>query len=159
KLLNRSYQGLTTFGNPIRLATVLESVARLEMDFLRHRDDDARLLIPTLQKVRRVYVGRGHAYLAARAEAALGDLQFALGHWDQAADTDEGAPAELHRLDKTPDSVLAQIMRSRCAVRRGDATLAVGLLEELIGQLDGADQRKRRADIRSELSRLRPEPL
>jgi len=152
--LQASYRSLQKFDNPIRLATVLESVVQLEMDFLRGRDDSALALRPTLEKIRRVRRLREHHYMIARTTRSLGDLEFALGHFDAARDQYEEARDEFTRLGKYPE--LAATLRSlaQCEARLDGLAGAIDMLEGFLDRFNQADHRALRAEIRAEIARL-----
>ncbi len=158
-LLTAGYQTLQQFENPLRMATVLESVARLEMDFLRHRDNDVVRLRPTLEKILRVRNLREHNFMIARTIEAFGDLDFALGNWSDALDRYEDAAIRFSSLHKTPEWVGAKRSVSRCLTRLGEADEAKAMLTELIEGLADPRHDEKRAELRSELARLRRLPL
>jgi len=153
--LQESYQSLQKFDNPVRLATVLESLVQLDMDFLRGRIDSADRLRDTLEKIRRVRRQRGHDYMIARTTKTLGDLEFALGRHDAALEQYEDAGAEFNRLGKYPE--LAGTLRSmaQCAARLGNTAGAVHMLEEFLRELNEHGLDALRGEIRAEITRLR----
>jgi thiamin-phosphate kinase len=153
--LEESYRALQRYDNPVRLATVLESLTQLEMDFLRGDDDKIALLRPTLEKVRRVRQIRGHDYMIARTTRALGDLEFALGNYDRARELYTDARHEFNRLGKNPETATTLRYLSRCLSRLGDTSGAVGHLDEAAVHLREPDHHATLAEIRSERARLR----
>lgn len=162
--LARSYADLQEFDNPIRLATVLESIVRLEMDFLRESDERVGALRPTLEKVRRVREIRRHDYMIARTKEALGDLEYALGDWSVASEHYEAARREFNRLGKQPEAANSARALSRCCLRMEDSDRALAVLEGALDNLRDTDQRSVRSEIRSEMvrmlhQRLRPEEI
>ena len=151
--LQDSYRSLQKFDNPIRLATVRESLVRLEMDFLRGRDDPADLLqTPDYMRVRG---RRGHDYMIARTTRSLGDLEFALGRFTEALDLYDDASAGFNRLGKYPE--LAGTMRSmaQCVARLGDPTAAVRMLEDFLERLNERGLHGPQNEIRAEIAWLR----
>ena len=128
-VLQESYRSLQLFDNPIRLATVLESLVQLKMDFLRERNDSAHELRVTLEKIRRVRRLTGHDYMIARTTKSLGDLEFALGRSADALEQYEEASDEFNRLGKYPE--LAGTVRSiaQCQARVGDPAGSIEMLE------------------------------
>lgn len=153
--LQESYHALQRYDNPIRLATVLESLTQLEMDFLRGDDATIALLRPTLEKVRRVREIRGHDYMIARTTRALGDLEFALGNYPKAKDHYTEARQEFNRLGKNPETATTLRYLSRCLSHLGDTNGAVRHLEEALEHLREPDHHATLAEIRSERARLR----
>jgi thiamine-monophosphate kinase len=153
--LQESFRSLQGFDNPIRLATVLESLMQLEMDFLRGRNDTAHELRATLEKIRRVRRLRGHDYMIARTTKSLGDLEFALGRFAAALDQYEEASAEFNRLGKYPE--LAGTLRSmaQCGARLGNPEDAVDMLEDFLDRLNELRLYALRGEIRAEMARLR----
>jgi thiamine-monophosphate kinase len=154
--LQDSYRWLQKFDNPIRLATVLESLVKLEMDFLRGRDDPANELRATLEKIRRVRGQRGHNYMIARTTKSLGDLEFALGRFTEALYQYGEASVGFNRLGKYPE--LAGTIRSmaQCEARLGNPTAAVRMLEDFLERLNEFGLYALRNGIRAEIARLRP---
>lgn len=153
--LQDSYRSLQKFNNPIRLATVLESRVRLEMDFLRGRDAPAGQLRATLEKIRRVRDQRGHDYMIARTTKSLGDLELARGRFADALDLYDQASVSFNRLGKYPE--LAATMRSmaQCVAQLGDAEAAVRVLEDFLDRLNEHGLRTPQDEIRAEIARLR----
>lgn len=153
--LQDSYRSLQKFNNPIRLATVLESRVRLEMDFLRGRDAPAGQLRATLEKIRRVRNQRGHDYMIARTTRSLGDLELACGRFAEAFDQYDEASASFNRLGKYPE--LAATMRSmaQCVAQLDDAEAAVRMLEDFLDRLNEHGLRTPQDEIRAEIARLR----
>ena len=153
--LQASYRSLQRFDNPIRLATVLESLVQLEMDFLRGRNETTHDLRATLEKIRRVRRLRGHDYMIARTTKSLGDLEFALGRFAAALDQYEEASAEFNRLSKYPE--LAGTLRSmaQCGARLGNPEEAIGMLEDFLDHLDVLGLYDIKGEIRAEITRLR----
>jgi thiamine-monophosphate kinase len=153
--LQGSYRSLQRFDNPIRLATVLESVVRLQMDFLRERDDSAQDLRATLEKIRRVRHLRGHDYMVARTTKSMGDLEFALGRFTEALEQYGEAGREFNRLGKYPEFAETLRFMAQCDAQLNDPAGAIGMLEAFLAQLDGSDLHALRAEIRAEIARLR----
>lgn len=153
--LRESYLSLQRFDNPIRLATVLESVVRLQMDFLRGRDDPVSDLRATLEKIRRVRRRRHHDYMIARTTKSIGDLEFALGRFPEALAQYDEARLEFNRLGKYPE--LADTLRcmAECDAQMDDAEGAIRTLEAFLAQLDGEGLDALRTEIRAEIARLR----
>ena len=153
--LQESYRSLQAFDNPIRLATVLESLVLIEMDFLRGRDDSAADLRATLEKIRRVRTRRGHDYLIARATKSLGDLEFALGHFTVALNRYGEARYVFNHLGKYPE--LAGTVRSmaQCEARLGDPVGAVSMLRDFLDELNRHGLHTLSVEIRAEIARLR----
>lgn len=153
--LRTSYQSLQRFDNPIRLATVLESVVQLEMEFLRGSDDEAQGLRATLEKIRRVRGLRGHDYMIARTTKSLGDLEFALGRIPEAREQYEHARREFNRLGKYPE--LAGTMQSvaRCEARVNGPAGGIVLLQDFLEQLEELGLHSLRPGIRAEIAWLR----
>jgi thiamine-monophosphate kinase len=153
-MLQASYRSLQKFDNPIRLATVLESLVQLEMDFLRGRADSAHRLRATLEKIRRVRRLRGHDYMIARTTKSLGDLEFALGRFSEAMEQYEEAAAEFNRLGKYPE--LAGTVRSmaQCDAQL-EGSAGADMLEDFLAQLNELGLHSLRAEIRAEIARLR----
>ena len=153
--LQESYHALQAFDNPIRLATVLESLVLIEMDFLRGRNDSAPDLRATLEKIRRVRSRRGHDYLIARATKSLGDLEFALGNYEAALDLYRDARYAFNHLGKYPE--LAGTLRSmaQCHARLGDPAGAINMLKDFLEELNELGLLALRAEIRAEIARLR----
>lgn len=153
--LQASYRSLQKFDNPVRLATVLESLVQLDMDFLRGRGDSAPELRATLQKIRRVRRRRGHDYMIARTTRTLGDLEFALGRYRAAQNLYDEAAAEFNRLGKYPElaGTLSSIARSDA--RLGNAAAAVDMLEDFLRLLSELGLNALRGDIQAEITRLR----
>jgi thiamine-monophosphate kinase len=153
--LQASYHSLQAFDNPIRLATVLESLVLIEMDFLRGRDDSAPDLRATLEKIRRVRTRRGHDYLIARAPKSLGDLEFALGDFEAALRRYGEAANVFNHLGKYPE--LAGTLRSmaQCEARLGDPARAINMLKEFLEELNQHGLHAFRGEIRAEIARLR----
>jgi thiamine-monophosphate kinase len=156
--LRTSYLSLQKYDNPIRLATVLESLVQLEMDFTRGRDDSASLRA-TLEKIRRIRSIRKHRYMIARTTKTLGDLDFSLGNFADAKDQYEEARFEFNRLGKFPEK--ADTLRSlgRCESRLGNSAEAVSALHESLRELPERDHHVTRAEIRSEIARLNHQHL
>ncbi len=154
-ILQASYRSLQKFDNPIRLATVLESLVQLEMDFLRGRNDSAHELRATLEKIRRVRRLRGHDYMIARTTKSLGDLEFALGRFAAALEQYEEASREFNRLGKYPE--LAGTLRSmaQCDARLDGLAGAIGMLEDFLAHLNELGLHALQAEIRAEIARLR----
>ena len=153
--LQDSYRSLQRFDNPIRLATVLESRVQLEMDFLRGRDSPADELRATLEKIRRVRNLRGHDYMIARTTRSLGDLELARGRFPAALHQYYEASASFNRLGKYPE--LAGTMRSmaQCEAQRGNAAVAVRMLEDSLEELSEHGSHVLQNEIRAEIARLR----
>jgi thiamine-monophosphate kinase len=153
-ILRESYRSLQKFDNPIRLATVLESLVQLDMDFLRGRDDSAEDLRATLEKIRRVRGLRGHDYMIARTTKSLGDLEFALGRYPAALARYEEASDEFNRLGKYPE--LAGTLRSmaQCDARTDNARRGIEMLEDFLNQLDELGLHALQGPIRGEIARL-----
>jgi thiamine-monophosphate kinase len=151
--LGRSYAELQQFDNPLRLATVLEYIVRLEMDFLRNAADQAAVLRPTLEKIQRVRETRRHDYTIARTVGALGDLEYALGSWEAAVGHYERARREFNRLGKQPEAANAARALSRCYARMGDNERALTVLASARDNLH-SDQQAVRSEIRAEMARL-----
>jgi thiamine-monophosphate kinase len=152
--LRESYRALQKYDNPVRLATVLESLILLEMDFTRGDDAAIAALRPTLQKVRRVRKVRGHDYMIARTTRALGDLEFALGNYPEARDRYTEARQEFNRLGKNPETATTLRYLSRCQSHLGDFDSAIRHLDEAMEQLREPDHHETLAEIRSERARL-----
>lgn len=157
--LDESYHALQKYDNPVRLATVLESLIQLEMDFLRDDDASTAQLRPTLEKVRRVRQVRGHDYMIAKTTRALGDLEFGLGNYSEAKKHYTDACLEFNRLGKNPETATTLRYLSRCLSRMGDSAGALRRLEEALEQLREPDHHATLAEIRSERARLRPRRL
>jgi thiamine-monophosphate kinase len=157
--LQESYHALQRYDNPVRLATVLESLTQLEMDFLRGDDAKIGQHRATLEKVRRVRVVRGHDYMIARTTRALGDLEFALGNYREASEHYVEAWQEFNRLGKNPETATTLRYLSRCLSRLGDSNGAIGHLDEALAHLREPDHHATLAEIRSERARLRHRPL
>jgi thiamine-monophosphate kinase len=153
--LRESYKALQKYDNPIRLATVLESLVQLEMDFIRGSDDATAMLRPTLEKVRRVRQMRGHDYMIARTTRNLGHLEFALGNYVEAKDRFSEARGEFNRLGKYPETAATLRALSRCLSRLGDSEGAVEMLDDALEQLHEPDHHAVLAEIRAERARLR----
>jgi thiamine-monophosphate kinase len=153
--LHVSYRSLQRFDNPVRLATILESLVQLDMDFLRGRNDSAPDLRATLEKIRRVRRLRGHDYMSARTTMALGDLEFALGRYAEALEQYEQASAEFNRLGKYPELARTLCSMAQCGSRLGNPRRAVNMLEEFLGELNALGLDALRAEIRAEIARLR----
>ena len=153
--LQESYRWLQKFDNPIRLATVLEPLVQLEMDFLRGQVDTASDLRATLEKIRRVRSQRGHDYMIARTTRSLGDLEFALGRFTEALEQYGSASAEFNHLGKYPE--LAATLRSmaQCYARLGNPDEAIGMLEDFLERLRELDLYDLVSEIRVEIARLR----
>ena len=156
ELLQSSYRSLQTFDNPLRVATVLESLLRLEMQFLRLPDaEGAKLLRSTLEKVHRIHTVLGHDFLKARAVEALGDLEFALGHWQAAIDRFDAAKSDFNRLGKDLASAQASQKMGRCYTNLNEPESALEELEQALDALPPApDNPELRAELRSEIARL-----
>jgi thiamine-monophosphate kinase len=152
--LNEVYTLFQTYDNPIRTATVLESLVRLEMNFLRQSDDRVNTLRPVLEKVKRIREMRHHDYMIARTSEVLGDLDYALGNWSSAAEKYEDARRDFNRLGKQPEAASTARSLSRCYSRMGEPDNAIEVLESALENLRDSDQRRARADIRSEMVRL-----
>jgi thiamine-monophosphate kinase len=153
--LRASYRSLQKFDNPIRLATVLESLVQLDMDFLRGGDDSAPDLRATLEKIRRVRRLRGHDYMIARTTKSLGDLEFALGDFPAALEQYEEASAEFNRLGKYPELAETKRSMAQCDARLGHQARAIDMLEDFRQQLSDLDLHTLRGEIRAEIARLR----
>lgn len=153
-LLNRAYVLLQTFDNPVRTATVLESMARLEIDFLRGSDERVNFLRPTLEKIQRIRQMRHHDYMIARSLEALGDLEYALGDWPRAVTRYEEARRDFNRLGKQPEAASTAEALARCYTRMGRSEDAIEVLESALENLRDSDQRSVRANIRCEIVRL-----
>jgi thiamine-monophosphate kinase len=153
RTLQASYRSLQKYDNPIRLATVLESLVKLEMDFIRERSDSASLRA-TLEKIRRIRKIRNHGYMIARTTKTLGDLDFALGNYGGAKDKYEEARDEFNRLGKFPEKADTLRSLSRCEYRLENLSEAVSLLDESLEQLQEPDHHVTRVEIRSEKSRI-----
>lgn len=153
--LQASYRSLQEFDNPIRLATVLESLVQLKMDFLRGDGDSAQDLRAILEKILRVRRLRGHDYMIARTTKSLGDLEFTLGRFAAALHEYGEASAEFNRLGKYPE--LAETLRSlaQCDARLNNPAEAIGMLEDFLEELGGLGLLALRAEIRAEIARLR----
>lgn len=152
--LQDSYRSLQRFDNPIRLATVLESVVRMRMDFLRGRDDSAPDLRATLEKIRRVRQQRRHDYMIARTTKSMGDLEFALGRLPEALTQYGEASRQFNRLGKYPELTETWRFMAQCRAQLNGTEGAVGMLETFLGQLDEEDLGAFRAEIRTEIARL-----
>jgi thiamin-phosphate kinase len=153
--LHASYRSLQRFDNPVRLATILESLVQLDMDFLRGRNDSAPDLRATLEKIRRVRRLRGHDYMSARTTMALGDLELALGRYSEALEQYEQASGEFNRLGKYPELARTLCSMAQCGSRLGNPRRAVNMLEEFLGELNELGLDALRAEIRAEITRLR----
>lgn len=153
--LQASYRSLQRFDNPVRLATVLESLVQLDMDFLRGRTDSAPDLRATLEKIRRVRRLRGHDYVSARTTMGLGDLEFALGRYPEALDQYDEARAEFNRLGKYPELARTLCSMAQCDARLGNATRAVDMLEDFLNVLDELGLHALQGEIRATIARLR----
>ena len=153
--LRASYQALQKYDNPVRLATVLESLVQLEMDFIRRDDAAIAKLRPTLEKVRRVRQVRRHNYMIARTTRALGDLEFALGNYSEAKGHYTDARQEFNRLGKNPETATTLRYLSRCDARLGNSEAAIRHLDEAMDELEEPDHHATLAEIRSEKARLR----
>jgi thiamine-monophosphate kinase len=153
--LQASYRSLQRFDNPVRLATILESLVQLDMDFLRGRNDSAPDLRATLEKIRRVRRLRGHDYVSARTTMALGDLEFALGRYAEALEQYEDASAEFNRLGKYPELAGTLCSMAQCGARLGNPGRAVDMLEDFLSELNELGLDALRGQIRAEITRLR----
>ena len=153
--LQASYRSLQRFDNPVRLATVLESLVQLDMDFLRGRTDSAPDLRATLEKIRRVRRLRGHDYVSARTTMGLGDLEFALGRYPEALDQYDEARAEFNRLGKYPELARTLCSMAQCDARLGNATRTVDMLEDFLNVLDELGLHALQGEIRATIARLR----
>jgi thiamine-monophosphate kinase len=153
--LQASYRSLQKFDNPVRLATVLESLVQLNMDFLRGRNDSAPDLRATLEKIRRVRRLRGHDYLIARTTRTLGDLEFALGRYPEALQRYYEANAEFNRLGKYPELAGTLSSIAQCEARLGNPSRAVDMLEDFLEELNQLRLHALRGQIRAEITRLR----
>jgi thiamine-monophosphate kinase len=153
--LQASYRLLQKFDNPIRLATVLESLVQLEMDFLRGRNDSAQDLRATLEKIRRVRRRRGHDYMIARTTKSLGDLEFTLGRFTAALDKYDEARAEFNRLGKYPELAETLCSIAQCEARLGHPAGAIDMLEDFRQQLNELGLHALQGEIRAEVARLR----
>ncbi|WP_084461030.1 AIR synthase related protein [Nocardia kruczakiae] len=153
-ILQSSYRKLQQYDNPIRLAGVLESIVRLEMDFSSHSDTQVGMLRPTLRKVLRVGERRGHDYMIARVTAGMGDLEYSLGNSPEAMDRYEFAQREFNRLGKVPEAANSARLVARCLAHIGDLDGAMRLLNETLGSLGDNDHKVAQAAIRAEMAHL-----
>jgi thiamin-phosphate kinase len=151
--LHSSYLELQAFDNPIRLATVLESIVHLDMQFLRDSPAVA-VLRSTLEKIHRVRSLRGHHFTIARARKAVGDLESSLCNWAAAREHYDAARQDFNRLGKQPEAADSARALGRCLANEHDADGAIAVLEDALENLKDSDQRSVRADIRSEMVRL-----
>lgn len=153
--LQESYRSLQRFDNPIRLATVLESLVRLEMDFLGGRDDSAHDLRATLEKIRRVRRLRGHDYMIARTTQSIGDLEFALGRFEEALEQYEEASGEFNRLGKYPELAETSRFMAQCDARLNGPAGAIAMLRGFLAQFTELGLDALQAELRAEIARLR----
>jgi thiamine-monophosphate kinase len=154
-IMQASYRNLQRYDNPIRLATVLEALAQLEMNFARRRGDTSVSLRSTLEKILRVRSQRGHYYTISRTKKLLGDLEFSLGNYQEAKDQYEDAGDEFNRLNKLPELADTLRARSRCHLRLDELDDAINNLDNALGVLHEPDHHLTRAEIRSEIARIR----
>jgi thiamine-monophosphate kinase len=154
--LQASYRALQRYDNPIRLATVVEGLARLELDVVRGGEAAIESIRPVLQKILRVRRLRGQDFTIARTLAAMGDLEFALGSWNAAADFYQDARDEFNRLGKGPTAAMAARRLAQCYSRMGDREVALDILDTAMYALDAPEQSELRARMRADVAALRP---
>jgi thiamine-monophosphate kinase len=154
-IMQASYRALQKYDNPVRLATVLEALVQLEMNFARRRDNTSIALRSTMEKILRVRRLRRHYYTISRTTKLLGDLEFSLGNYQEAKDRYTDAGYEFNRLNKFPEQADALRALSRCHLRLGEPDEAIDDLDSALGALQEPDHNVTRAEIRSEIARIR----
>jgi len=152
-LLQAAYQSLQRFDNPVRVATVLESLVRLEIEFIRRPDPEvAAALRLSLEKIRRVRTHRRHDYLIARANEAMGDLEMALGEWPAATRRYADARRAFNRLAKVLDAAKTSRLLGRSLMQEQKHADGLRAFNWSVSKLTHPDHRALLAEIQAELA-------